>query len=170
MESVNLIPDHIGPSPSPNLCHKQVSVTLSLFIIIIGTVCGILFFLFRRFPKCFIIVVRSTSNRSPPHPEDDHQHDSEDDQEDKLAAIPVLTYAETTLPSGSPVSSERESCAVCLGEYADTDIVRVLPSCKHMFHKNCIDRWLTVRSSNCPFCRRQTVHQSNLELATTTGN
>ncbi|KAI3997731.1 hypothetical protein MKX01_011806 [Papaver californicum] len=48
-------------------------------------------------------------------------------------------------------------CAVCLGEYEDEDMLRLLPICRHVFHCQCIDAWL-VSHSTCPVCR------SNIEV------
>ncbi|KAL2643702.1 hypothetical protein R1flu_011289 [Riccia fluitans] len=43
-------------------------------------------------------------------------------------------------------------CAVCLSRFEDSDILRLLPKCKHAFHLECIDTWL-VSHSTCPLCR-----------------
>merc|ERR1711879_869177 len=48
-----------------------------------------------------------------------------------------------------PLSHE-SSCAVCLSEFEQDDLMRKLP-CKHCFHKACIDRWLK-RNKVCPLC------------------
>eukprot|EP01098_Paradermamoeba_levis_P017069 TRINITY_DN957_c0_g1_i1.p1 TRINITY_DN957_c0_g1~~TRINITY_DN957_c0_g1_i1.p1 ORF type:complete len:380 (+),score=117.19 TRINITY_DN957_c0_g1_i1:118-1257(+) len=41
------------------------------------------------------------------------------------------------------------SCTVCLVDFEIGDKVKTLP-CKHYFHENCIDTWLTTSSVNCP--------------------
>ena len=46
-----------------------------------------------------------------------------------------------------------EECAVCLAEYAGGEEVRVLPACRHGFHRECVDRWLLTRAPTCPVCR-----------------
>ncbi|RLN36440.1 E3 ubiquitin-protein ligase RING1-like [Panicum miliaceum] len=43
-------------------------------------------------------------------------------------------------------------CAVCLGEFSDGELVRLLPRCAHPFHAPCIDTWLRAHV-NCPICR-----------------
>ncbi|GLT48209.1 hypothetical protein SLA2020_218480 [Shorea laevis] len=51
-------------------------------------------------------------------------------------------------------SKEGLECAVCLSKFDDEDVLRLLPSCKHAFHMNCIDQWLESHSS-CPLCRNR---------------
>ncbi|KAJ4750493.1 RING/U-box superfamily protein [Rhynchospora pubera] len=43
-------------------------------------------------------------------------------------------------------------CAVCLSEYNDSDTLRILPGCCHVFHTDCIDHWLSNHDA-CPVCR-----------------
>ncbi|XAR61112.1 hypothetical protein NMG60_11034727 [Bertholletia excelsa] len=43
-------------------------------------------------------------------------------------------------------------CVVCLSDFQEQDILRVLPKCGHGFHLDCIDVWLQS-NSNCPLCR-----------------
>ncbi|XP_006425458.2 RING-H2 finger protein ATL65 [Citrus clementina] len=100
------------------------------------------------------------SNQSPhgqQECQDCHRH-----REDKLAAIPVFAYGDvaTGLPTNSSTTFANKVCAICLDDYADTDVVRILPRCLHVFHKECIDKWLCVKSLQCPICRDPTIEQS----------
>ncbi|CAN1218844.1 E3 ubiquitin-protein ligase ATL42 [Linum perenne] len=49
-------------------------------------------------------------------------------------------------------SKQGLECAVCISRFEDSDTLRLLPSCKHAFHMECIDQWLKSHSS-CPLCR-----------------
>ncbi|XP_004495107.1 RING-H2 finger protein ATL16-like [Cicer arietinum] len=43
-------------------------------------------------------------------------------------------------------------CVVCLTEFQEQDVLKILPNCNHAFHLDCIDVWLQT-NSNCPLCR-----------------
>jgi E3 ubiquitin-protein ligase ATL10/75/76/77/78 len=62
-----------------------------------------------------------------------------------LRSIPVEVYGRG--------SGGAEVCAICLGEFADGEKVRVLPRCGHGFHVRCVDAWL-LSGGSCPTCRR----------------
>ncbi|XP_023743100.1 E3 ubiquitin-protein ligase ATL42 [Lactuca sativa] len=49
-------------------------------------------------------------------------------------------------------SKEGLECVVCLSKFEDSEVLRLLPKCRHAFHMNCIDQWLESHSS-CPLCR-----------------
>ena len=49
---------------------------------------------------------------------------------------------------------EESMCSICSDEFNDEDIARVLP-CNHVFHRVCIDPWLTRKSYKCPICRKE---------------
>ncbi|KAK7336855.1 hypothetical protein VNO77_17405 [Canavalia gladiata] len=43
-------------------------------------------------------------------------------------------------------------CVVCLTEFQEEDMLKVLPNCSHPFHLDCIDIWLQ-NNAICPICR-----------------
>ncbi|KAF9375678.1 hypothetical protein BGX21_003726 [Mortierella sp. AD011] len=43
-------------------------------------------------------------------------------------------------------------CAICLCDYEDDEELRKM-SCRHYFHKDCVDEWLRL-NRNCPLCKR----------------
>ena len=47
-----------------------------------------------------------------------------------------------------------DMCTICSDEFYDEDIVRILP-CSHIYHRICIDKWLTTKSYKCPVCRKE---------------
>jgi hypothetical protein len=43
-------------------------------------------------------------------------------------------------------------CPICLLEYEESDVLRQLPACGHIFHTSCVDPWLE-KQPTCPVCR-----------------
>ncbi|PIN23270.1 hypothetical protein CDL12_04036 [Handroanthus impetiginosus] len=43
-------------------------------------------------------------------------------------------------------------CCVCLGEFEVKEELVQVPTCKHIFHTDCIRHWLH-KNSTCPLCR-----------------
>ncbi|KAL5200380.1 hypothetical protein ABZP36_021583 [Zizania latifolia] len=60
-------------------------------------------------------------------------------------------------PHGGATATEAagggRECAVCLGALRDREMVRLLPACMHVYHAECIDRWLLAAHRTCPLCR-----------------
>ena len=48
-------------------------------------------------------------------------------------------------------SSVIESCPICIVDYCSGDKLKTLP-CMHRFHRDCIDKWLGMKS-DCPICK-----------------
>ncbi|BAT98011.1 hypothetical protein VIGAN_09161200 [Vigna angularis var. angularis] len=44
------------------------------------------------------------------------------------------------------------TCSICLCEYKDSEMLRMMPECRHYFHLCCLDPWLKLNGS-CPVCR-----------------
>ncbi|XP_037814160.1 uncharacterized protein LOC119605248 [Lucilia sericata] len=57
-------------------------------------------------------------------------------------------------------SSLNVMCAICSEFFKSTDIIYSTSKCGHVFHRQCLFRWLT-RSNTCPQCRAS-VHQHNV--------
>ncbi|CAL9110597.1 unnamed protein product [Musa textilis] len=53
-------------------------------------------------------------------------------------------------------------CAVCICELSRGEAARLLPTCGHAFHIECIDAWLSSHST-CPLCRGPVVHEKPQE-------
>ncbi|XP_050218626.1 E3 ubiquitin-protein ligase ATL4 [Mercurialis annua] len=59
------------------------------------------------------------------------------------------------------ISGASDTCAVCLGKLNEHDQVRELRNCCHVFHRECIDRWVDHDQDHdhddnhktCPLCR-----------------
>ena len=76
--------------------------------------------------------------------------------EEATRALPQKRFSEAARRDSS---SDKETCAICVDEFQQEDMVRILP-CSHFFHPDCIDPWLTEHSSMCPLCK-QSVSQQN---------
>ncbi|XP_062221105.1 E3 ubiquitin-protein ligase ATL31-like [Phragmites australis] len=72
----------------------------------------------------------------------------------KIAALPLVFYREVRqhrIVDGRGDDDALE-CSVCLLEFDDADALRLLPTCPHAFHPECIGLWLE-RHATCPLCR-----------------
>lgn len=59
-----------------------------------------------------------------------------------------------SLPKADSETFLGESCTVCLLAFEKDDEVTVLP-CEHLFHRDCIGKWLTERKPACPLCNEE---------------
>ncbi|KAJ6369118.1 hypothetical protein OIU78_001481 [Salix suchowensis] len=51
------------------------------------------------------------------------------------------------------VQKKDESCSICLVEMEEEDAVSQLSRCMHVFHMDCIDKWIQRDHFTCPLCR-----------------
>jgi hypothetical protein len=60
---------------------------------------------------------------------------------------------------GNPIYIKKDDpilesdCSICMDNYKYKQYKRILPECKHTFHKKCIDNWFK-KNSSCPVCRK----------------
>ena len=54
---------------------------------------------------------------------------------------------------------KEDKCPICLQKYKGPDIIKEFP-CKHIFHKNCIFKWLK-KSNKCPLCKYDITNDVN---------
>jgi hypothetical protein len=72
----------------------------------------------------------------------------------------VSTTPTSSINSTTPTASatavtddnDVDTCAICIEDFENGDQLRLLP-CKHWYHVECIDPWLTTKSSSCPLCK-----------------
>ncbi|XP_008790059.1 E3 ubiquitin-protein ligase ATL41-like [Phoenix dactylifera] len=69
-----------------------------------------------------------------------------------ITALPMFPYRRTNNASNGKHDGSSAACAICLSVIEEGEIVRLLPSCTHVFHVGCIDMWLSSNST-CPVCR-----------------
>ncbi|KAL5197870.1 hypothetical protein ABZP36_001382 [Zizania latifolia] len=65
-----------------------------------------------------------------------------------LSMLPVFVH----MASPGATTERSPECAVCLTEFTERETGRLLPSCGHGFHDECIVTWLRVNTT-CPLCR-----------------
>ena len=70
-----------------------------------------------------------------------------------IQSLPMFVFKQRD-GENSTMSSNTTECAVCLSMLEKEEMARLLPNCKHIFHAECIDKWLSSHST-CPICRTE---------------
>ncbi|KAI3929857.1 hypothetical protein MKW98_004011 [Papaver atlanticum] len=87
---------------------------------------------------------------------DDHDYPADDIEvgldEAILESYPKFQYSEAKLHTKHSTAGDGSCCSICLADYNNTDIIRLLPDCGHLFHQKCVDPWL-LQHPTCPICR-----------------
>ncbi|GLJ55448.1 hypothetical protein SUGI_1190640 [Cryptomeria japonica] len=65
--------------------------------------------------------------------------------------LPLLTFGK--FAERFSEIEEEVVCAVCLNSFEKDDEIRELCNCSHVFHGNCLDKWIDQRQDTCPLCR-----------------
>ncbi|KAE8730814.1 putative hydrolase [Hibiscus syriacus] len=69
-----------------------------------------------------------------------------------INSLPIFQFKQTTGLGEIYHNGKSTECSVCLTMLEEEDMARVLPNCRHIFHAECIDKWLSLHST-CPLCR-----------------
>ncbi|KAK6929022.1 Zinc finger, RING-type [Dillenia turbinata] len=72
--------------------------------------------------------------------------------ESTIMSYPKLLYSQVKIHKGNNIDPNTSCCSICLGDYKETDLLRLLPDCGHLFHVKCVDPWLRLHPT-CPICR-----------------
>ncbi|KAE9596935.1 hypothetical protein Lal_00007597 [Lupinus albus] len=71
---------------------------------------------------------------------------------------PSVLHTFPTFPYSTVKDLRKEKysleCAICLLEFEDDSVLRLLTVCCHVFHQECIDLWL-CSNKTCPVCRKE---------------
>ncbi|XP_021298353.1 RING-H2 finger protein ATL79-like [Herrania umbratica] len=78
-----------------------------------------------------------------------------------MVAAPTLVYT-----TGLKLAGAEAECAICLSEFVEGEGIQVLAKCKHGFHVQCIQQWLSSHFS-CPTCRSSCLSPSPSSEETT---
>jgi hypothetical protein len=49
---------------------------------------------------------------------------------------------------------DQKTCTICLHGYEKETYASMIKTCGHLFHKSCINKWLTEYNHKCPVCRK----------------
>ncbi|CAO3590142.1 unnamed protein product [Absidia cylindrospora] len=74
------------------------------------------------------------------------------------ATLPIYSWSDET--TKQTMLQDTERCLVCLDDFVPKHSVRVL-KCRHVFHVECVDRWLVEAHNSCPVCRGAVVAPSS---------
>ena len=88
--------------------------------------------------------------------EDDDEENGRDEEENVVSGLDQMvinSYPKFPFCGKSKDLGSNDSvCSICLCDYKDGEMMRMMPDCKHFFHLVCVDAWLRLHAS-CPVCR-----------------
>lgn len=122
-------------------------IFLMMFIALVSCYCN------HRNWQNWFLSSGSNSNRTVILMERDHTELNievcAEEQDAILNSYPILLYSQVKLHKADSTSL---TCSICLGDYKDSEWLRLLSDCGHFFHKECVATWFRLNHS-CPMCR-----------------
>ncbi|KAK6162255.1 hypothetical protein DH2020_002096 [Rehmannia glutinosa] len=118
---------------------------------------------------CRSIAARRRRRRLAQNPNPNHSNENsiylpriifvaEDDENDTQNVVVGLdqgvinSYPKFVFTKRNGIGANDTVCSICLCEYMESEMLRMLPDCRHSFHVMCVDAWLKLNAS-CPVCR-----------------
>ncbi|WCJ22690.1 RING/U-box superfamily protein [Euphorbia peplus] len=83
---------------------------------------------------------------------------AEDDEDRENGAVGLDQAVINSYPrfqfskNGDLGGNGNTTCSICLCDFKDLEMLRMMPECRHFFHLCCLDAWLKLNGS-CPVCR-----------------
>lgn len=79
------------------------------------------------------------------NPQNDDENTAIGLDQNVINSYPKFCYTKESI-------AKETTCSICLCEYKDSEMLRMMPECRHLFHLYCLDAWLKLNGS-CPVCR-----------------
>ncbi|XP_073148276.1 RING-H2 finger protein ATL16-like [Henckelia pumila] len=145
-------PQTPSPHQSPSSNPDNGFAIFAIAVLAISATAFLLLTYYFFATKCYL---RCQRRRHPSTPSPEHEDEevpvypyySRGIDEFLVQEIPAFLYIKNDQGNGCFLK-----CVVCLNEFQDNEMLRILPKCSHAFHLDCIDVWLQS-NSNCPLCR-----------------
>ncbi|KAL2330219.1 hypothetical protein Fmac_017800 [Flemingia macrophylla] len=120
----------------------------------------LLIFLSMLLRVCYVFVSMSRERNRSLNNTDNGDGDAQNNTTglpiDVINSYHTFPYSKTN--NVATVYEHDTTCSICISEYEEAEILRMMPQCRHYFHKDCVDVWLKVHAS-CPVCRNSLLHE-----------
>lgn len=68
-----------------------------------------------------------------------------------INSLPIFLHSSNS-EAAAQGFQEYDECSICLCCFEENEIVKVIPKCLHLYHSQCVDKWLQNHAV-CPLCR-----------------
>ncbi|GLJ39534.1 hypothetical protein SUGI_0807840 [Cryptomeria japonica] len=136
-----------NPYGTPDANYNDISFNPSLAILIVALFSFI--FMIMIFSICICRRVMTVEEGSRAFRRPGVNNNTRGLEQTVIESFSVFSYS---LVKGLKSQAKGSECTVCLSDFGDDEMVRLLPKCSHAFHPECIDMWLCSHTT-CPICR-----------------